>query len=168
MKQAEEIITPFKTAIVKSRGPLFQFLTEGDVRNTRGSRTNRAKLCSTKKGIENFMTNSILEVRPMRIDKLQGLQNKYSTVDEWLSTDIREDVVGALEQGAAKLDDYIIVAMSSEGTVRNGAGDSIKIELMKILKGEYVARILESQFSSMCFRGTLSELRILRVRGMIQ
>ena len=139
MKQAEEIITPFKTAIVKSRGPLFQFLTEGDVRNTRGSRTNRAKLCSTKKGIENFMTNSILEVRPMRIDKLQGLQNKYSTVDEWLSTDIREDVVGALEQGASKLEDYIIVAMSSEGTVRNGAGDSIKIELMKILKGEYVA-----------------------------
>ena len=139
MKQAEEIITPFKTAITKARGPMFQFLTEGDLRNTRGSRTNRAKLCATKKGIENFMTNSILEVRPMRIDKLQGLQNKYSTVDEWLSTDIREDVVGALEQGASKLDDYIIIAMSSEGTVRNGAGDTIKIELMKILKGEYVA-----------------------------
>lgn len=139
MKQAEEIIMPLKTAIVKAPGPMFQFLTEGDLRNTRGSKINRAKLCCTKKGVENFMTNSILEVRPMRIDKLQGLQNKYSTVDEWLSTDIREDVIGALEQGASKLDDYIILAISSEGTVRNGAGDTIKIELMKILKGEYVA-----------------------------
>lgn len=139
MKQAEEILSPFRTAIAKSRGPLFQFLTEGSIRNTKGSRADRAKLCVTKKGIENLLTNSWLEVRPMSIAKLQGLQNKYSTVDEWLSCDIREDVIGALEQGAAKLDDYIIIAMSSEGTVRNGAGDTIKIELMDILKGKYPA-----------------------------
>lgn len=137
--QGEDILAPLKTAILKSRGPVFQFLTEGDIRNTRGSRTNRAKLTPTKKGIENFLTNSILEVRPMRIDKLQGLQNKYSSVDEWLSCDIREDVIGALEQGASKVDDYLIVATSSEGTIRNGAGDTIKLELMDILKGDFVA-----------------------------
>lgn len=139
MKQAEEMILPFKTAITKSRGPLFQFLTEGNMRNTRGGSYGRAKLCATKKGIENFLTNSLLEVRPMSIDKLQGLQNKYSTVDEWLSCDIREDVIGALEQGASKIDDYLIIASSSEGTVRNGAGDTIKMELMSILKGDYAA-----------------------------
>lgn len=139
MKQAEEMILPFKTAITKARGPLFQFLTEGNMRNTRGGGYGRAKLCATKKGIENFLTNSLLEVRPMSINKLQGLQNKYSTVDEWLSCDIREDVIGALEQGASKLDDYLIIATSSEGTVRNGAGDTIKMELMSILKGDYVA-----------------------------
>lgn len=137
MKQAEEILSPFKTAITRSRGPLFSFLTEGSLQNTTGSKANRMKLSSTKKGIENFLTNSLLEVRPMSIDKLQGLQNKYSTVDEWLSCDIREDVVGALEQGASKVDDYLIIASSSEGTVRNGSGDTIKMELMKILKGEY-------------------------------
>ena len=139
MKQAEEILSPFRTAISRSRGPVFQLLTEGSIFNTKGSSTNKAKLCATKKGIENFLTNSLLEVRPMSIDKLQGLQNKYSTIDEWLSCDIREDVVGALEQGAAKIDDYLIVAMSSEGTVRNGAGDTIKMELMDILKGDYMA-----------------------------
>lgn len=139
MKQAEEILTPLKTAISKSRGPLLRFLTEGSVLNTRGSKAIRAKLSPTKKGIENFLTNSLLEVRPMNIDKLQGLQNKYSTVDEWLSCDIREDVIGALEQGAAKIDDYLIIATSSEGTVRNGAGDTIKMELMDILKGNYNA-----------------------------
>lgn len=139
MKQAEEIITPFKTAIARARGPLFQFLTEGSLQNTTGSKANRVKLSATKRGIENFLTNSLLEVRPMTIDKLQGLQNKYSSVDEWLSGDIREDVVGALEQGATKLEDYLIVAMSSEGTVRNGPGDSIKMELMSILKGDYTA-----------------------------
>lgn len=138
MKQAEEILSPFRTAITRSRGPLFQFLTEGSVLNTKGSAANRAKLCATKKGIENFLTNSLLEVRPMSIAKLQGLQNKYSTVDEWLSGDIREDVIGALEQGASKLDDYLIIAMSSEGTIRNGSGDTIKMELMDILKGEYI------------------------------
>ena len=138
MKQAEEILLPFRTAITRSRGPLFKFLTEGSLQNTTGSKANRTKLASTKKGIENFLTNSILEVRPMSIDKLQGLQNKYSTVDEWLSCDIREDVVGALEQGASKVEDYLIIASSSEGTVRNGSGDTIKMELMKILKGEYV------------------------------
>lgn len=137
MKQAEEMLNPLRTAIVRSRGPLFQFLTEGSLLNTKGSKANRAKLCATKKGIENFLTNSLLEVRPMSIDKLQGLQNKYSTVDEWLSGDIREDVIGALEQGASKVDDYLIIAMSSEGTVRNGSGDTIKMELMDILKGEY-------------------------------
>lgn len=137
MKQAEEILAPFRTAIARARGPLFGFLTEGSLQNTTGSRANRQKLASTKKGIENLLTNSLLEVRPMSIDKLQGLQNKYSTVDEWLSGDIREDVVGALEQGASKVDDYLIIAMSSEGTVRNGAGDDIKMELMSILKGDY-------------------------------
>lgn len=138
MKQAEEILSPFRTAITRSRGPLFQFLTEGSLQNTTGSKANRMKLASTKKGIENFLTNSLLEVRPMSIAKLQGLQNKYSTVDEWLSGDIREDVIGALEQGASKLDDYLIIAMSSEGTVRNGSGDTIKMELMDILKGDYI------------------------------
>lgn len=138
MKQAEEVISPVRTAITRSRGPLFKFLTEGSMQNTTGSRANRLKLASTKKGIENFLTGSILEIRPMSIDKLQGLRTKVSTVDEWLSGDIREDVVGAIEQGASKLDDYIIIAMSSEGTVRNGSGDTIKMELMEILKGDYV------------------------------
>jgi len=137
MKQAEEILSPFRTAITRSRGPLFQFMTEGSLQNTTGSKANRMKLASTKKGVENFLTGSLLEVRAMSIAKLQGLQNKYSTVDEWLSGDIREDVIGALEQGASKLDDYLIIAMSSEGTVRNGCGDTIKMELMDILKGEY-------------------------------
>lgn len=139
MKQAEEVLSPFRTAIVRARGPLFQFLTEGSLQNTTGSRAKRVKLASTKKGIENFLTNSILEIRPMSIDKLQGLRNKYSTVDEWLSGDIREDPIGALEQGASKLDDYLIISTSSEGTVRNGSGDTIKMELMDILKGEYSA-----------------------------
>ena len=139
MRQADEVMSPFRTAITRSRGPLFQFLTEGSLQNTTGSKANRVKLASTKKGIENFLTGSILEVRPMSINKLQGLRPKVSTVDEWLSGDIREDVVGAIEQGASKLDDYVIVAMSSEGTVRNGAGDTIKMELMDILKGEYYA-----------------------------
>jgi phage terminase large subunit-like protein len=139
MKQAEEVMSPFRTAITISRGPLFKFLTDGSLQNTTGNRANRAKLASTKKGIENFLTNSILEVRPMAVDKLQGLRPKVSTIDEWLSGDIREDVVGAIEQGASKLDDYIIIAISSEGTVRNGSGDEIKLELQKILKGEYVA-----------------------------
>lgn len=138
MKQAEEVLSPIRTAIARSRGPLFKFLTEGSLQNTTGSRANRQKLASTKKGIENFLTGSLLEARPMSIDKLQGLRPKISTVDEWLSGDIREDVIGAIEQGASKMDDYLIVAMSSEGTVRNGSGDSIKMELMKILKGEYV------------------------------
>ena len=138
MKQAEEILSPFRTAIARARGPLFQFLTEGSLQNTTGSKANRTKLASTKKGVENFLTNSLLEVRPMSIAKLQGLQNKYSTVDEWLSGDIREDVIGALEQGASKVDDYLIIAMSSEGTVRNGSGDTIKMELMDILKGDYI------------------------------
>lgn len=139
MAQAEEILSPFRTAIAKSRGPLFKFLTEGSLQNTTGSKFARQKLASTKKGIENFMTNSLLEIRPMAIAKLQGLQNKYSTVDEWLSGDIKEDVIGALEQGASKLDDYLIIAMSSEGTVRNGVGDSIKMELTDILKGDFYA-----------------------------
>lgn len=137
MKQAEEVLSPIRTAIARSRGPLFKFLTEGSVQNTTGPRATRQKLAPTKKGIENFMTNSLLEVRPMTIDKLQGLRCKIATIDEWLSGDIREDVIGAIEQGASKLDDYIIVAVSSEGTVRNGAGDSIKMELMDILKGDY-------------------------------
>jgi phage terminase large subunit-like protein len=140
MKQAEEMLSPLRTAITRARGPFFQFLTEGSLQNTTGSKVNRTRLASTKKGIENFLTNSLLEVRPMSIGKLQGLQNKYSTVDEWLSCDIREDVIGALEQGASKVDDYLIIAMSSEGTVRNGAGDTIKMELMDILKGEYDAK----------------------------
>lgn len=139
MKQADEVISPIKTSIIRSRGPLFKFLTNGSINNTTGSKENRCKLASTKKGIENFLTGSLLEIRPMRIDKLQGLRCKVSTVDEWLSGDIREDVVGAIEQGATKLDDYLIVAVSSEGTVRNGAGDTTKMELMKILKGEYRA-----------------------------
>lgn len=138
MKQADEVMSPIRTAITRSRGPLFQFLTEGSLQNTTGSRANRLKLASTKKGIENFLTGSLLEVRPMSIDKLQGLRPKVSTVDEWLSGDIREDVIGAIEQGASKLDDYLIIATSSEGTVRNGSGDTIKMELMDILKGEYV------------------------------
>lgn len=137
MKQAEEVMSPIRTAIVRARGPLFSFLTEGSLQNTTGSRANRAKLASTKKGIENFLTGSLLEIRPMSIDKLQGLRPYVSTVDEWLSGDVREDVVGAIEQGASKLDDYLIVAMSSEGTVRNSSGDTIKMELMDILKGEY-------------------------------
>ena len=136
MKQAEEVLSPIRTSIVRSRGPLFQFLTEGSLQNTTGSKANRVKLASTKKGIENFLTGSLLEIRPMSIDKLQGLQVKCATVDEWLSGDIREDPIGAIEQGAAKVNDYLIVAISSEGTVRNGSGDTIKMELMKILKGE--------------------------------
>jgi phage terminase large subunit-like protein len=139
MKQAEEVMSPFRTAITRSRGPLFKFLTEGSLQNTTGSRVNRVKLASTKKGIENFLTGSILEIRPMSINKLQGLRPKVSSIDEWLSGDIREDVVGAIEQGASKLDDWLIIAISSEGTVRNGSGDSIKMELQKILKGEYLA-----------------------------
>lgn len=138
MKQAEEVMSPIRTAITRARGPLFQFLTEGSMQNTTGSKANRVKLASTKKGIENFLTGSLLEIRPMSVDKLQGLRPKVSTVDEWLSGDIREDVVGAIEQGASKLDDYLIVAMSSEGTVRNSSGDTIKMELMDILKGEYI------------------------------
>jgi phage terminase large subunit-like protein len=139
MKQAEEVMSPFRTAITRARGPLFKFLTEGSMQNTTGSRANRVKLASTKKGIENFLTGSILEIRPMSINKLQGLRPKVSTVDEWLSGDIREDVIGAIEQGASKLDDYLIIAISSEGTVRNGSGDTIKMELADILKGDYVA-----------------------------
>ena len=138
MKQAEEIMSPIRTSITRAKGPLFKFLTEGSIQNTTGTKANRQKLASTKKGIENFLTGSLLEIRPMRIDKLQGLRCKYSTVDEWLSGDVREDVVGAIEQGASKLDDYLIIAMSSEGTVRNGSGDTIKMELMSILKGEYI------------------------------
>ena len=144
MAQAEEVMSPIRTAITRKRGPLFQFLTEGSLQNTTGSAANRVKLASTKKGIQNFLTGSLLEVRPMSIDKLQGLRVKIATVDEWLSGDIREDVIGALEQGAAKEqgggvnDDYLIVAISSEGTVRNGSGDTIKMELSDILKGEYV------------------------------
>lgn len=139
MKQADEVMSPFRTAITRSRGPLFKFLTEGSLQNTTGSKANRVKLASTKKGVENFLTGSLLEVRPMSINKLQGLRPKISTIDEWLSGDIREDVVGAVEQGASKLDDYLIVAISSEGTVRNGSGDTIKMELADILKGEYFA-----------------------------
>ena len=138
MKQAEEILSPMRTAITRAKGPLFQFLTEGSLQNTTGSKANRTKLASTKKGIENFLTGSLLEIRPMNINKLQGLRCKIATVDEWLSGDIREDVIGAIEQGASKLDDYLIIAMSSEGTVRNGSGDTIKMELMEILKGDYI------------------------------
>ena len=138
MKQAEEIMSPIRTAITRSRGPLFKFLTEGSLQNTTGSKAKRVKLASTKKGIENFLTGSIIEIRPMSISKLQGLRCKIATVDEWLSGDIREDVIGAIEQGASKLDDYLIVATSSEGTVRNGSGDTIKMELMEILKGDYI------------------------------
>lgn len=138
MKQADEVMSPIRTSIIRARGPLFKFLTEGSLQNTTGSRANRVKLASTKKGIENFLTGSLLEVRPMSIDKLQGLRPKISTVDEWLSGDVREDVVGAIEQGASKLDDYVIVAMSSEGTVRNSSGDTIKMELLNILRGDYI------------------------------
>ena len=137
MKQAEEVMLPLQTAIVRTRGPLFKFLTDGSINNTTGSRINRPKLMSTKKGIQNFLSNSILEIRPMRVDKLQGLRPYCSTVDEWLSGDIREDVVGAIEQGASKLPDYVILAISSEGTVRNGSGDDIKMELTSILREEY-------------------------------
>ena len=137
MKQSEEIMSPIRTAITRSRGPLFSFLTEGSLQNTTGSKANRQKLASTKNGIENFLTGSLLEIRPMSVDKLQGLRCKIATIDEWLSGDIREDVVGAIEQGASKIDDYLIVAISSEGTVRNGSGDTIKMELMDILKGDY-------------------------------
>ena len=138
MKQAEEVMSPMRTAITRSKGPLFKFLTEGSLQNTTGSKANRMKLASTKKGIENFLTGSLVEIRPMSINKLQGLRTKIATVDEWLSGDIREDVIGAIEQGASKLDDYLIVATSSEGTVRNGSGDTIKMELMEILRGDYV------------------------------
>lgn len=139
MKQAEEVMSPIRTAIVRARGPLFKFLTEGSLQNTTGSRANRVKLSPTKKGIENFLTGSLLEIRPMTINKLQGLRPKVSTIDEWLSGDIREDVVGAIEQGASKMEDYLIVAISSEGTVRNGSGDTIKMELASILRGDYLA-----------------------------
>lgn len=139
MKQAEEVMSPFRTAVTRARGPLFQFLTDGSLQNTTGSKANRMKLAATKKGVENFLTGSLLEIRPMSINKLQGLRCKVATVDEWLSGDIREDVIGAIEQGASKLDDYIIIATSSEGTVRNGSGDTIKMELMDILKGDFYA-----------------------------
>jgi phage terminase large subunit-like protein len=139
MKQADEVMQPFRTSIIRARGPLFQFLTEGSLQNTTGSAANRLKLASTKLGIQNFLTGSLLEIRPMSINKLQGLRPKISTVDEWLSGDIREDVVGAIEQGASKLDDYLIIAISSEGTVRNGSGDTIKMELADILRGDYIA-----------------------------
>lgn len=138
MKLAEEVMSPIRTAITRSRGPLFKFLTEGSIQNTTGSKANRVKLASTKNGIENFLTGSLIEIRPMSINKLQGLRCKIATIDEWLSGDIREDVVGAIEQGASKVDDWLIIATSSEGTVRNGSGDTIKMELMNILKGEYI------------------------------
>lgn len=138
MKQADEVMSPIRTSITRARGPLFQFLTEGSLQNTTGSKANRVKLASTKQGIENFLTGSLLEIRPMTIDKLQGLRPRVSTIDEWLSGDIREDVVGAIEQGASKMDDYLIVAMSSEGTIRNNVGDTIKMELMDMLRGEYI------------------------------
>lgn len=138
MKQAEEVMSPIRTSITRARGPLFKFLTEGSLQNTTGSKANRTKLASTKKGIENFLTGSLLEIRPMSIDKLQGLNSRINTVDEWLSGDVREDVIGALEQGASKNEDYLIVAISSEGTVRNGSGDTIKMELSDILKGDYI------------------------------
>ena len=139
MKQAEEVMSPFRTAITRARGPLFKFLTEGSLQNTTGDRALRVKLASTKKGIENFLTGSILEIRPMTINKLQGLRPKVSTIDEWLSGDVREDVIGAIEQGASKMEDYLILALSSEGTVRNGSGDTVKMELQSILRGEYQA-----------------------------
>lgn len=138
MKQAEEVVSPIRTAITRARGPYFKFLTQGSLQNTTGNRANRQKLASTKKGIENFITGSLIEIRPMTIDKLQGLRCKIATVDEWLSGDLREDPIGAIEQGASKIDDYLIIATSSEGTVRNGPGDTIKMELMKILKGDYI------------------------------
>lgn len=138
MKQADEILSPIRTSITRARGPWYKFLTEGSLQNTTGSKANRVKLASTKKGIENFLTGSLLEIRPMSVDKLQGMRPRIATIDEWLSGDVREDVVGAIEQGASKMDDYLIVAISSEGTVRNGPGDTIKMELMKILRGEYI------------------------------
>ena len=138
MKQAEEVMTPFKTAIIRSKGPLFQYMTEGSLQNTTGSKANRQKLASTKVGIQNFITGSYLEIRPMTIDKLQGLRCKIATVDEWLSADVRENPIEAIEQGASKNDDYLIIATSSEGTVRNGSGDTVKMDLMKILKGDYI------------------------------
>lgn len=138
MKQAEEVMLPIQTSITRARGPLFKFLTEGSIQNTTGSKANRVKLASTKKGIQNFLTGSLLDIRPMSIDKLQGMRPKVSSIDEWLSGDIREDVIGAIEQGASKMDDYLILAISSEGTVRNGSGDTIKMELLDILKGNYV------------------------------
>lgn len=138
MKQAEEVMSPIRTSITRARGPLFQFLTEGSLQNTTGAKANRMKLASTKKGIENFLTGSLLEIRPMSVNKLQGLRCKVATIDEWLSGDIKEDVIGAIEQGASKLDDYLIIATSSEGTVRNGIGDTVKMELMDILKGDYI------------------------------
>jgi phage terminase large subunit-like protein len=138
MRQADEVMSPIRTAITRARGPLFKFLTEGSLQNTTGSKANRVKLASTKKGIENFLTGSLLEIRPMSVSKLQGLRCKVATVDEWLSGDTREDVIGAIEQGASKLDDWVIIAISSEGTVRNGIGDTMKMELMDILKGEYI------------------------------
>ena len=137
MKQAEEVMSPIRTALARARGPIFKFMTAGSIQNTTGSKADRVKMASTKKGIENFMTNSILEVRPMTIDKLQGLNSRINTIDEWLSGDIREDVVEPLEQGASKNDDYLIVAISSEGTVRNSVGDTIKMEIMSILRGDY-------------------------------
>ena len=137
-KQAEEVLAPIRTSIQRARGPLFKFLTEGSINNTTGPKADRVKLCSTKKGIENFLTGSLLEIRPRKIDKLQGMRCKIATIDEWLSGDVREDVVGAIEQGASKVDNYLIIATSSEGTVRNGSGDTIKMELMSILKGEYI------------------------------
>jgi hypothetical protein len=139
MKQAEEVMSPIRTAITRARGPVFKFLTEGSLQNTTGSRAMRQKLVPTKKGVENFLTGSLLEIRPMSINKLQGLRTKMNTVDEWLSGDLREDVIGAIEQGASKIEDYLIVAVSSEGVVRNGAGDTIKMELADILRGEYSA-----------------------------
>lgn len=139
MRQADEVLSPIRTSIIRSRGPLFKFLTEGSINNTTGSKANRVKLASTKKGIENFITGSTIEIMPMSIDKLQSFRPFMSTIDEWLSGDVREDVVGAIEQGSSKLEDYVIVATSSEGTVRNGAGDTIKMEIMKILKNEYIA-----------------------------
>ena len=138
MKQAEEVMTPFKTAIIRSKGPLFQYMTEGSLQNTTGSKLNRQKLASTKVGIQNFITGSYLEIRPMTIDKLQGLRCKIATIDEWLSADVRENPIEAIEQGASKNDDYLIIATSSEGTVRNGSGDTVKMDLMKILKGDYI------------------------------
>lgn len=138
MKQAEEVMTPFKTAIIRSKGPLFQYMTEGSLQNTTGSKLNRQKLASTKVGIQNFISGSYLEIRPMTIDKLQGLRCKIATVDEWLSADVRENPIEAIEQGASKNDDYLIIATSSEGTVRNGSGDTVKMDLMKILKGDYI------------------------------
>lgn len=139
VRQAEEVLGPLKTAITRSRGPLFDFLTEGSIQNTTGARANRPKLCPTKKGIENAVTNSVLRIVPMTIDKLQGLRTKYVTMDEWLSGELRENPIAAIEQGCSKMDDYLIVATSSEGTIRNGCGDDIKMELMSILKGDYVA-----------------------------